>query len=86
MSLVSPAASDAQVHLEEFDLAESRERTMSGHDENGEALPYRCMQYVTVCDFDERQTMSHVMTCDDQWRIQSWSQGGFPNIANVSGW
>ena len=19
-----------------------------------------------------------------QWRIQSWSQGGFPNVANVS--
>ena len=21
-----------------------------------------------------------------QWRIQSWSQGGFPYVANVSGW
>ena len=21
-----------------------------------------------------------------QWRIQSWSQGGFPNVANVSRW
>ena len=39
--LVSPAASDAQVHLEEFDLAESRERTMSG--ENVEAISNRCM-------------------------------------------
>ena len=22
----------------------------------------------------------------DQWRIQSWSQGGFPKVANFSGW
>ena len=21
-----------------------------------------------------------------QWRIQSWSQGGFPKLANLSGW
>ena len=21
-----------------------------------------------------------------QWHIQSWSQGGFPNVANVTGW
>ena len=21
-----------------------------------------------------------------QWRIQSWSQGGFPKVPNVSGW
>ena len=21
-----------------------------------------------------------------QWRIQSWSQGGFPKVANLSGW
>ena len=25
-------------------------------------------------------------TCLHQWRIQSWCQGGFPNVANVSGW
>ena len=31
----------AQIHLEEFELAESAERTMSGHDENVEALSYR---------------------------------------------
>ena len=23
---------------------------------------------------------------DIQWRIQSWSQGGFPKVANLSGW
>ena len=31
------------VHLEEFESAESAERTLSGHDENVEALSYRCM-------------------------------------------
>ena len=31
------------IHLEEFESAESAERTMSGHDENLAALPYRCM-------------------------------------------
>ena len=31
------------VHLEEFESAESAERTLSGHDENVEALPYRYM-------------------------------------------
>ena len=33
----------AQIHLEEFESAESAERTMLGHDENVEALSYRCM-------------------------------------------
>ena len=33
----------ALLHLEEFESAESAERTMSGHDENVEALSYRCM-------------------------------------------
>ena len=33
----------ALVHLEEFESAESAERTLSGYDENVEALPYRCM-------------------------------------------
>ena len=28
---------------EEFESAESAERTLSGHDENVEALSYRCM-------------------------------------------
>ena len=46
------------VHLEEFKSAESTERTMSGHDENGEAVSNRC-------DCGERPTMSHLMTCDD---------------------
>ena len=36
-------AYNCQVHLEELESAESAERTMSGHDENVEALPYRCM-------------------------------------------
>ena len=47
----------ALVHLEESESAESAERTMSGHDENVEALSYR------PCDCGERQTMSHLMTC-----------------------
>ena len=33
----------ALVHLEELESAESAERTLSGYDENVEALPYRCM-------------------------------------------
>ena len=33
----------AQTSLEEFESAESAERTLSGHDENVEAPPYRCM-------------------------------------------
>ena len=35
--------SGALVHLEELESAESAERTLSGYDENVEALPYRCM-------------------------------------------
>ena len=31
------------IHMEEFESAESAERAMSRHDENVEALPYRCM-------------------------------------------
>ena len=31
------------IHMEEFESAESAERAMSGHGENVEALPYRCM-------------------------------------------
>ena len=33
----------ALVHLEELESAESAKRTLSGYDENVEALPYRCM-------------------------------------------
>ena len=43
---------------QEFKSAESTERTMSGHDENLEAVSNRC-------DCGERQTMAHLMTCDD---------------------
>ena len=46
------------VHLEEVKSAESTERAMSGHDENVEAVS-------NICDCVERQTMSHLMTCDD---------------------
>ena len=35
-----PAALRVLIHLEEFESAESAERTMSGHDENVEALPW----------------------------------------------
>ena len=34
---------EALIHMEEFESAESAERAMSGHGENVEALPYRCM-------------------------------------------
>ena len=39
------------VHLEEFESAESTERTMSGHDENVDALLHKC-------DCGERQILS----------------------------
>ena len=41
--------------LEEFESDKRAERTMTGHEENVEALPY-------VCDCGETQTMSHLMT------------------------
>ena len=31
---------------------------------------------------DQRHSLHH----RPQWRIQSWSQGGFPKVANLSGW
>ena len=37
------------VHLEEFESAESAARTLSGHDENVEALPYIIFFYVCEC-------------------------------------
>ena len=39
----SPTLHQNELHLEEFESAESAERTMSGHDENVEALSYRSM-------------------------------------------
>ena len=38
-----PASQMSPVHVEEFESTESAERTMSRHDENVEALPYKCM-------------------------------------------
>ena len=38
-----PAAQTSPGPLEELESAESAERTLSGYDENVEALPYRCM-------------------------------------------
>ena len=34
---------ESWVHLDESESAESAKRTLSGHDENEEALLYRCM-------------------------------------------
>ena len=48
------------VHLEEFESAESAERTLPGYDENLEALSYRCMWL-----WGETHHMSHLMTCVD---------------------
>ena len=41
----------ALVHLEELESAESAERTLSGYDENVEALPYRCMWLCGETDY-----------------------------------
>ena len=30
--------------------------------------------------------IAHIVFHTIQWRIQSWSQGGFPKVANLSGW
>ena len=69
----------ALVHLEELESVESAERTLSGYDENVEALPYRC----TVCDCGERQTMSHLMTCGDAPNCR-WTDLAFPTLAGVN--
>ena len=63
-----------RVHLEEFESAESAERTMSGHDENVEALS---------CDCGERQNMSHFMTCGDAPTC-TWTHLAIPTPAGVN--
>ena len=61
-----------------FESAESAERTMSGHDENVEAL-----SHTDVCDCGERQTMSHLMTCGDAPNC-TWTDLAMPTLAGVN--
>ena len=54
----------ALVHLEEFESAESAERTLSGHDENVEVLPYRFMWLWGETDY--------VSSYDMCWLCPQW--------------
>ena len=63
--------------MEEFASAESTERTMSGHDENMEALSYR------LCDCGERNTTYHLMPCGDALNYP-WTDLVMPTVAGVN--
>ena len=50
--------------------------TLSGHDENVEALPFRCER-------QEKQTMFHLMTCVDAPNC-TWADLAIPTLAGVN--
>ena len=68
------------VHLEELESATSKERTMSDHNDNVEALSCRC---TPVCDSGEIHTTSHHMTCSDAPR-GSRAYLTIPTLAGVN--
>ena len=63
--------------MDEFESAESPERTLSGHDK------MRKLSHTDVCDCGERLTMSHLMTCVDAPDC-TWTDMAMPTLAGVN--